>query len=135
MAKPQETGFGGEYSLLATLKRHGFNCQHMGVYNPFDVLVDGKIRIEVKSASMNRHGEWKFNIHRHGVLDESEVDFYVFRLDGIPHHPNGAHLMAKAPLGTKVFRVSIRSLLTGVHNHLVTQFYDFLHRKTIAPHA
>lgn len=54
------------------------------------------------------------NIHRHGIVDESQVDFYVFRLDGQPVYFFGKaaiYLIIPAPLNMKTAVISPRSLL------------------------
>lgn len=43
---------------------------------PYDLLLNGKVRLEVKSCGIQARKGWKFNLHRHGKL-QPEVDFYV----------------------------------------------------------
>lgn len=67
---------------------------------PFDVVVNGR-RIEIKSANFSSNrGAWSFNIHRHGKLDESQVDYYLFRLNLVDRPPE--HMLFPAPIGLYV---------------------------------
>ena len=114
MAKARMDGERGEHNVCQLLIRNGRQVQR-GRYNePFDILVDGKTHIEVKTCrSIIKRGQtaWFFNIHRHGVLDEQGVDAYIFRLENVPETSAAIHLLFKAPLGILTVVISIRSLL------------------------
>jgi hypothetical protein len=113
MSKPQTDGAAGELRVYQLLRRYGRKVQ-MGRYNePFDILVDDSKRIEVKTCpSVNLRGRtaWCFNIHRHGTLDENNVDAYILRLEGVPEAKAALHLLVKAPLGVKRVNITLRSL-------------------------
>src|SRR5258708_22195088 len=55
----------------------------------FDLLVNGKIRLEVKSAFARQLykkrtiPQWRFNMHRHGVLQDNQADIYWFWILGV----------------------------------------------------
>lgn len=69
-----------------------YNC-------PYDLLVDGK-KVEVKSSGKHplRNGfVWLYNLHRHGVLNESEVDLYVFEMKDFQY----PYVLIPAPIGKK----------------------------------
>jgi len=109
-----------EEAVAELLRSYGRVVKRMGRRDKFDLLVDGNCRIEVKSANahLNVRGkktstkiEWSFNIHRHKVLSEEHVDLYVLRLLQVPHFPEPIYLLLPSPLGTKVFRISLRGLL------------------------
>ena len=114
MAKPQRDGLEAEYAVYHVLLNHGREVQK-GRYNePFDILVDGKIRVEVKTcSSVMKKGtpHWFFNIHRHGKLNESGVDAYVLRMENVPYSKYAMHLLFLAPLGKKSVLISARSLM------------------------
>src|SRR5262249_50773732 len=96
----------------------------------FDLLVDNKHRVEVKCglpSAIDGLPTWRFNIHRHGVLNE-ETDFYILRLERVPYSKRPVHLLFQAPLRVKVVTVSLRSLLM-FHSQGVADFYDFAHGK------
>lgn len=87
---------------------------HMAPYHsPFDLLVRS-FKVEVKCAKPIK-GEWKFNIHRHNKVKESNVDFYILRLDKFPYSKKAMHLVLKAPLRKPTVTVTIRSLLEKYH--------------------
>jgi hypothetical protein len=86
---------------------------------PYDMVVNGW-RCEVKMAPMNSKGKWTFNIHRHGKLNELEVDYYIFSLENVPYCKASIYLIKKAPMSCATFEVSVRSLIVryseDVHN-------------------
>lgn len=95
---------------------------HMGVRSgpradKWDILVDGRWHIEVKTAAPRKVGAnpptWFFNIHRHGLVDESKVDFYVLRLEDVPYCKYPIHLLLPSPIGKPTVAVSFRALVNG----------------------
>jgi len=91
---------------------------------PFDILVDGEHRVEIKTCPSSRSdGQWLANIHRHGVLNENGTDAYIIRLEGVPGSKAALHLLLKSPLGKASLRFSVRSLLYKYP----TAALDFLH--------
>lgn len=78
----------------------------------YDILANGK-RIEAKQSEFGsgRKQAWFFNIHRHGVVEESQVDFYILRLEAAPIFKAAIHLVLPAPIGRPTIVISLRSLL------------------------
>src|SRR6267142_4778407 len=92
-------GRDGEKSVEAVLSVFGHKVEFMPYgWKKFDILMDDKIKIEVKCAApIMKKGvpEWQFNIHRHNKVDEGEVDIYIFRFEGIPGSRKAIHALIK----------------------------------------
>jgi hypothetical protein len=74
----------------------------------------GDMVIEVKCAERRFDGGvpcWKFNIHRHGALNE-HCDYYVLQFDKVPYHRNSIHAAFKAPLGKLTLDFSLRKMIS-----------------------
>src|ERR1700685_2878474 len=106
--KPQDDGRAAELQVMSLLTYRGFRVERMKeCSSPFDLLLDGNIRIEVKTCDGVRGGEggensqikWLFNIHRHNILDESGVDFYILKLNYTPIFKYPVHLLIEASIG------------------------------------
>ena|ERR1700679_1917299 len=98
--------------VTAFLRRYKFSVHEQQFHSPFDLLVNNK-RIEVKAAGFDTTKKfWLFNIHRHNVLDETNVDIYILRLENVPGFTYAIHLIIPAPLGVFNVQISLRSLLT-----------------------
>lgn len=121
----------GELRVQTRLLQQGRKVKLMPYESAFDLLVDGRIRIEVKTAQAQVTRKalfWKFNLHRHGALSE-QCDFYVLRLEAVPYTNKAAiHLLLPAPQKKKTIFVSFRSLLNGVAQQAL-DFQDFVHGK------
>lgn len=104
------TGRNGEMVVNNWLRNRGYESELTSYHSPFDLRCNGK-RVEVKCAKYC-HGEWVFNIHRKGVLNESEVDVYIFRLEQVPDSKAAIHLILPAPIGITTIKMTLRSLLT-----------------------
>lgn len=100
---------------------HGIHCISAGYYAPFDLLTSDGIRIEVKYSPYRDLGgrklgkkAWVFNIHRHGLVAEGQVDAYVLRCARAPEVGIGAaiHLILPAPVRKATICITPRSLLT-----------------------
>lgn len=116
----------GEISVIKKLRRSGFIVKRMPRKAPFDLLVSGQLRIEVKTGAMRIVKNlpcWTFNLHRHAILKEN-YDFYIFCLK-VPFYDPPVYLLSKAPLKKKVQNLSFRSLL-GKHAYLSSNFSHFL---------
>ena len=105
-------------SVRAWLGGYGISSEPTHYNAPYDLLTSNGLRIEVKASGYEREmRRWSFNIHRHGVLDEGEVDFYILRCEsGFATEFLGTsafHLVVPAPLGMPTLRISIRNLLCG----------------------
>ncbi len=112
-----------ETRVQGWLERRGIRAKKARARSPFDLRTSAGVRIEVKycpfkerpiSKGTKAVGYWKANIHRHGVKDESAVDFYALVLA-----PDTLGLIGKAPvilfipapLRTKTVHISVRLLL------------------------
>jgi len=76
------------------------------------LIIDG-LRVEVKQSSLSSGKWWKVNLHRHGVLDESDVDAYLLLLNGVPGVAGGMslYLIIPAPQNVKGLAISFSSLM------------------------
>ena len=100
------------------LRYHGVHSHLAGYLDPYDLVTNSGKRLEIKLSEFcpkKRH--WSFNIQRHNILDESQVDAYVLRFN-----PGAAsvvlgiypfHLVMPAPIGVKNIRMAARNLLCG----------------------
>lgn len=104
-------GFRAEIKVAALLIGYGHRVSRMRLKEKFDLLVNGRIRVEVKAATRGADGRWHVNISRRGVLNETTVDLYIVRLDGIPGFKLPLHLLFNSPLRRKAFNFTLRSLL------------------------
>jgi hypothetical protein len=109
-----------EDKVYDLLRSNGIKVIRSNYKSPYDYLYEGK-RIELKHSKgtmrLDGHTIWKFNIHRHGVLDESQVDFYIFRLENVPEFSYAIHLVIPAPLGSATLEITLRSLITQYAIH------------------
>lgn len=109
--------------LRSNYKRNVIRCAYGSHY---DLIVDG-LRVEIKCAAPHKNGphalEWKFNIHRHGLLNEQETDLYILRLEDLPFSRHAIHMLFKAPLGQYTIEVPIRGLFNQNYAAAVADFY------------
>lgn len=75
VTRPKLCGRDGELIAIDTLNKLGFSCDDMNakdVHSDYDILVDGKVRIEVKT-SMCDGISWKFTLttRHHKSIDNS----------------------------------------------------------------
>ena len=99
-------------------RKHGFKVMpDMGC--PFDILVDGKLKLEVKAASkkQTRYTQpmWQFNLHRHGKVPENQADLYWFYIESLPGFKEGISLIVPHAevVGRHNIRISLRSLIVS----------------------
>ena len=122
----QRLGLSAEDHVLNLLRYHGRKVSKQKYLERFDLLVDG-YRCEVKCAKPHKDGEygidWLFNIHRHGLIKEDAVDFYILRLEDVPYSKAAIHMVFKAPLGIATTLISVRSLLNQHYAKAVSDFY------------
>jgi len=130
MSTPQNNGLDGELRVRALLEanKHKVSLKHKG---PFDLLIDGVIRAEVKTCggairSGRDYPHWFFNLHRHGVLNEEEIDIYILRLENIPDFSYAIHALIKAPIKKLTLNVTLRSLINGDWYNYIKEFQNFL---------
>lgn len=108
-------GRDGEYSVCKWLRSSGYKVERAPYDSPYDMTCNSK-RIEVKSSTFDsRH--WKFNIERGGVLNESAVDVYILRLEGVPGFKAAVHLILSAPIERPNIKISLRTLLAKYGQH------------------
>lgn len=105
------TSFVCERAVLQWLRNYLPTAKPAKFHDSFDIFY-GDRRIEVKASEFN--GEcWRFNIHRHGVINETGIYAYIFRLDNVPGFiPCAIHLVIPAPIRRSTIAISMRSLLT-----------------------
>ena len=83
---------------------------------PFDVLVDSKLRCEIKSATprtVSGRVMWQFNLHRHNRVCLVGTDFYALYISGFRGFKYGTWLIipySEVPGRKKIF-ISERSLI------------------------
>lgn len=95
----------------------------------FDSLINRK-RIEIKCGKIQSYGIWKFNIHRHGKLDESSVDFYVIRLEDVPFvRHNWIHMVIPAPIGVSTLAIGMADLIEGKYARYIDAVHLIIDRK------
>ena len=124
----QKLGYTSERLVMCLLRAAGRKVKRMHSLDKFDLLVDDKTRIEVKGVdcSGDPKRKWPVNIHRHGIVNESDVDYYIIRLCNLDILGTyGIYLMFKAPVETSSFLISLRSLLT-IHSDNAKMYRDFM---------
>lgn len=118
-------GGSAQETVAIALRSFGRTVEVAPYISPYDLLVDGKYRIEVKGGDKRaikvgkyRYDGWSFNIHRHGILSEENVDFYILSF---------AHQLAllKAPLNVKTLAFRDRSLTKGKYQKHLAAFLAF----------
>jgi hypothetical protein len=123
-----EFGRSGEWSILNLLRY--YKRRAIRTSRSFDILVDEKIRVEVKTARPRKHKAehilWQFNIHRHGKIPKDQPDVYVLRLEGIPSCQKAVHLLIRGPVSQYAIQVGLRSLLNQQWHTQVEDFYSLL---------
>jgi hypothetical protein len=115
MIRRIKTGIDGQQQVYAWLRLQGFETFQADYNAKYDILCNGK-KVEVKTAEYV-NGGWSVNIHRHGILNESDVDLYVLRLEGGPLFKYAIHLIIPAPVGKLRINITPRSLLTRYARH------------------
>lgn len=81
----QKTGQIGEALVIKELAERGYSVMDMNEYNPlssFDLLVDKRIRIDVKTARENNDGIASYNISNKPELGCLESDICIRLLNG-----------------------------------------------------
>ena len=101
------------------LRYRGVDSTRQSFASEYDLLTVGGQKIEVKwSSFITKADGWRghvLNIHRHGALDESAVDWYVAVLGPDPTNlfGNAVHsLVIPAPVEKHTLVISPRSLVT-----------------------
>ena len=116
LGERQETGNRGEQNTVAMFRDAGRAVQKAPYRSPYDCIVDGwRIDIKTSRFSTSRPSPgWFIRFHTHGLLDESNRDFYVARLEEIPYYKEKAlYLAYRAPVNKQAESISLMTLLTG----------------------
>jgi hypothetical protein len=104
-----------EHAAVRYLRCSGIASKRVGQHlSAWDIETIGGLHIEVKASVFSR-GKWVFNVHRHGILTESGVDYYMIGLTGGPLGKARSWLTLSAPIGVKSVALSFRTLLTLTH--------------------
>lgn len=120
VASRVKVGNVAENRVATYLAACGLRVDRRNAYgNGYDMLVNGKYRVEVKNARCSDpyNPQWMINFHRHGKLDERNVDLYIVRLDGILFFKAGVYLIFRAPIKRLTMRITARSLLYSYSSH------------------
>lgn len=96
-------------------------------YCPFDLLVAGRLKIEVKVSETMRKPKsegagWFFNIHRHGVVSSVPIDFYILCIPNFKNFGFKTGIYLVIP-GRKIGKrltvsVSVRSLFNQFSKYI-----------------
>lgn len=121
-----QTGFGGEAEqrIFSFLNENGVRAQRMPYQHSFDILIEGLLRLEVKTSHRREDNTWHFNIHHGGVLNE-KCDLYALELYG-----TGRYALREAPIGKPIVRIAenrVAHLLTpeGLSKRILKKVLDF----------
>ena len=133
----------GVDSIIAILRGRGYVAKKASYSSPFDILVNGKVRLEIKTGTPRGTGNfglrkgWVFNIHRHGRVKESDVDVYILRLNNVPGFKYAIHLIIRAPLKVPTLVITLRSLicLYGRHFNNFSVIDDVLDERNEKDHV
>jgi hypothetical protein len=114
----QQLGKAGEQVVARMLSMQGFHHLYWPNDKSCDLLVEKTTRVEIKTARRGSGGTWRVNVHRHGRLQESGVDAYIFLLEDVPltdGDPEPVYLVFPAPVRRSNYQFSLRSLLKKYH--------------------
>ena len=118
-------------NIYVILRKHGHKTSRAALTKGrFDILVDEKLRIEVKTArpsskKQEGHALWRVNIHRHGKLPsqnpacykngfEEEPHFVIIALSGVPDFTAAIYLSIPYDeiKNSPTLNISLRSILS-----------------------
>lgn len=106
--------------LVAWLTRNDVPAYLAGHTAPFDIYTNKGMRIEVKASAFREVKQdswgWFFNIHRHGVVNNDNVDAYILvclpdQMLEIVGLRSIIRLIVPAPITELTISISLRSLL------------------------
>lgn len=119
-------GLSREKWVAAILRRAGHSVQQMNYTSWFDLLVDGKLRVEVKASEFSAEKlNWQFNLHRHGKMGR-QPDFYIFRLERVPFSCAAVHMIWPGNESRATISFSLRGLLNGKASGQIEEFKKFV---------
>lgn len=131
VASRRMVGHIGEARVAAYLASFGMKVdRNIPPGSGYDMMINNAYRAEIKTARSHDpyNPVWAINFHRHGKLDESNVDLYIIRLDGVSFMTAGIYLLFRAPVGIKTLRLTARSLLYLYSSH-ARMMVDFVNSK------
>lgn len=128
--KPEvKFGLSAEKRFAAILHAYGHEVKVMPRQSKYDLLVDKVYRVEVKCALYDeRRGNALVNFHRHGVLCETDVDFYLLRIENIPGFKSAISLLFKAPINRLTLKITLRSMIS-LYGDNFRQYVQFRGKK------
>lgn len=89
-ADMEQVGKIGERWVVEDLRRRGYTAEWIGKSSDYDVLIEGAVRAEVKSALLGRYRgngyRWQFSLRRHG-LDVDEDLLFLLCYDDLDEPP------------------------------------------------
>jgi len=121
-------GIKGEEHVVSLLRQGGRDAHRTFERTPFDVIVDKRIRVEIKTRRPRHNNKefcWRVTLERHRKLTEHLIDCYIFRLEGVPYHKSAIYLLFVPPLKVRVLRIGLRQLLQGRFKEAVENFNRF----------
>ena len=118
--KSETAWYDAETKVQNQLRYRGIASEHQSFASGYDLLTAGGQRVEVKYAGFRRLKKdgrmgWQINCHRHGVLDETNLDWYAAVLGSDPTNLFGKAvltLIIPAPVEKFTLVISPRSLVS-----------------------
>jgi hypothetical protein len=83
MARTDLEAFGrlGERFVVEQLRRRGFTAELIGESSDYDILLEGRAKVEVKSAFLTEQhrgrGRYQFSLRRHGAEIDEDILFLL----------------------------------------------------------
>jgi hypothetical protein len=109
-----EKGLNAEMAIVQAFRRSGRRAVRTPGRGKGDLLVDGTLAIEVKTAEAQTNEkagtQWRFNIHSHGILNET-ADYYIFQFLGVPEQKGALYAAFKAPLKVYTVGFTMRKMI------------------------
>ncbi len=105
----------GERWVVQELRRRGYIAEWIGGNSDYDVLLEGFIRVEVKSALLSRRGKngnsyrWQFNLRRHGLDLDEDLLFLLCYGDDLSNPPQAVFIIPGRSLPKRLTKIDITS--------------------------
>jgi len=107
-------GRAAEDTFMGTIRARGAKIYLARQRENFDFWVNGR-RVEFKTArptqTKRQSPYWQFSLHRHGKLNESDIDFYVVCFEEIPYMQKNFYGAVQAPVQVKSLSYGMPDLL------------------------
>lgn len=111
-ADMEQVGKIGERWVVESLRRRGYTAEWVGGSSDYDVLVEGVVRAEVKSAQLGRYKgrchRWQFSLRRHG-LDVDEELVFLLCYDDLDESPIATFIIPGSMLLRRLTKIDITS--------------------------